>query len=734
MAPRGVVYSSVLPMHLEPGERLGVYEIVSSLGAGGMGEVYKARDLRLGRLVAIKLVSDDLAADRVASNRLAREARLTSSLNHPNIVTVYDVGESDGRPFIVMEFVAGQSLHQALQWQRLKPARVVEIAGQLADGLAVAHAAGIVHRDLKPRNIMLTEAGRPKIVDFGLGKNTAPASGGEDLTMRADDLTDARIIMGTAGYMAPEQVAGMAIDFRADQFVLGAIIYEMITGRRAFKRDTAVQTMATIVDAEPEPLAEVCPDAPVELVRIVERCLAKDPAHRYASTHDLARDLHDVRWTLDSRTARSGIMPKQTAWRTWWWFATAVVILVASLMIGLLMSNRTGAPLVQARALLDRFDKQPNVEQAIDLLVSFVGATPKDPAARTMLAEAYWRKYEFSALSTRDPALAARAGEQAGAALALDQSYAPVHVVLAMINSGQERYEGALGEAQKAIALDPGLSRAWRELGRVHFRLGQREEARKDFLKAVELDSGDWTARNSLGSFYLNLNQLDQAVAEYERMLALAPDNTRAYNNLGSAFLLQERFDKATEMYERSLSLDKNATAYSNLGAALYQQGRYADAARSFEGAVALPGATFLHWFNLGAACYWAPDQRGRAREAYAIAVKLGEQARTTTKVDPLRLVELASAYAVLALLTDGADANQHRSQAYKRIAEIDQPPRDANLLATLATTYEELGDRSKALDWLGQAIKAGYSLKRIERSPWLKDLRGDERYKGLRN
>ena len=553
-------------MHLEPGDRLGAYEIVSSLGAGGMGEVYKARDLRLGRLVAIKLVSDDLAADRVASDRLAREARLTSSLNHPNIVTVYDVGESDGRPFIVMEFVAGQSLHQALQWQRLKPARAIEIIAQIADGLAVAHAAGIVHRDLKPRNIMLTEAGSPKIVDFGLGKSMAPASGGDDLTMRADDLTDARVVIGTAGYMAPEQVAGKAIDFRADQFVLGAIIYEIFTGRRAFKRDTAVQTMATIVDAEPEPLGELCPEAPVELVRIVERCLAKDPASRYASTHDLARDLHDIRWTLGSRASRSVVLPKKIAWRTWWWIAAAVVVMVASLMIGLLMSARTAAPVAQARALLDRFDKQANVDQAIDLLVSFVGAAPKDPAARTMLAEAYWRKYEFSPPSARDPALAARAGEQAGAALALDQSYAPVHVVLAMINFGHERHEGALGEAQKAIALDPGLSRAWRELGRVHSRLGQREEARKDFLKAVALDPGDWTARNSLGSFYLNLNQFDEAVAEYERMLALAPDNVRAYNNLGSAFLMQERFDKAIEMYERSLSLDKNATAYSNLG------------------------------------------------------------------------------------------------------------------------------------------------------------------------
>jgi eukaryotic-like serine/threonine-protein kinase len=715
-------------MRLEPGERLGAYEIVGSLGAGGMGEVYKARDLRLGRMVAIKLVSDELAADRIASERLAREARLTSLLNHPNIVTVYDVGLSDGRPFIVMEFVAGQSLHLALQWKRLKSASAIEIAAQIADGLAAAHAAGIVHRDLKPRNIMLTEDGRPKIVDFGLGKSTTTVSAG-DSTMGADDLTDTMMVVGTSGYMAPEQVASKAIDFRADQFVLGLIIYEMISGRRAFKRDTPVLTMAAIVEAEPDPLAELCPDAPIEVIRIVERCLAKDPASRYASTQDLARDLRDVRWQSGSRASTSGVLPKPAPWRAWRWITAAVVVLVAALTIALLVSDRAGGRLSQARALLNRYDKQANVDQAVRLLLPLVEAKPEDPAAHTMLAEGYWRQYEYSA---RDSALADRAGKQAGNALTLDQSYAPVHVVLAMINLGLDRADGALGEAQRAISLDPNLSRAWRELGRVHFRLGQRAEAEKDFREAVALDPDDWTAHNSLGSLYLNLNRLDEAIAEYERMQALAPDNTRAYNNLGSAYLLQERFDKATEMYERSLSLDKNATAYSNLGTALYQQGRYDDAARSFEGAVALPGATFLHWFNLGAACYWAPDQRARAKEAYATAIKLGEQARTAAKADPSRLVELASGYAVLALLSEGPEAKQHRDHAYRLIGSIEQLPRDATFLATLATTYEELGDRSKALDYLGQSIRAGYSIKRIERSPWLRELRTDERYSRL--
>ena len=308
-------------MRLEPGQRVGVYEIVGSLGAGGMGEVYQARDTRLGRLVAIKFVSDELAADRTASERLAREARLTSLLNHPNIVTVHDVGELDGRPFIVMEFVAGQSLHAALQWERLKPGRVIEIASQVADGLAVAHAAGIVHRDLKPRNIMLTEDGRAKIVDFGVGKTSRPAPGAEDPTFHAGGFTDTFVVVGTAGYMAPEQVTSKPIDFRADQFALGAIVYEMITGRRAFKRETPVQTMAAIVDTEPESIGELAADTPIELVTIVERCLAKDPAKRYASTQDLARDLREVPVLTGSRTSRSSVALKPAPRRRWRWVA-----------------------------------------------------------------------------------------------------------------------------------------------------------------------------------------------------------------------------------------------------------------------------------------------------------------------------------------------------------------------------------------------------------------------------
>ena len=717
-------------MPLATGQRVGVYEIVGSLGSGGMGEVYQARDTRLDRTVAIKFVSEEFASDRTSAERLVREARLTSRLNHPNIVTVHDVGELDSRPFIVMEFVAGQSLHAALLEGRFKPARAIDIAGQVADGLSAAHAAGVVHRDLKPRNIMLTEDGRAKIVDFGIGKTSSNVPGADDPTLEAGR-TDTLKAAGTPGYMAPEQVAGRLIDFRADQFALGAIVYEMITGRRAFKRETTAQTMAAIIEVDPAPIAEVSPGAPDGLITIIERCLAKDAAQRYASTQDLARDLRDLRGTSPgSRTSRTTVAAKSGRRR--WIVGTAVVAVVVALTIaaGWLAWSRVNGPLSEARALLVRYDKSANVDRAIALLTP-LASSQSSPDIHTLLAEAYCRKFE----TLKDPALADRAGEQAGLALTIDQSYAPAHVVLAMINAGQRRFDGALGEAQRAVALDGKSSHAWRELGRAQFQLGRRDEAEKAFRSAVALDPGDWTAHNALGTLYFNLNKFDDAATEYERMLALAPDNIRAYNNLGSAYLNQERFDKASEMFERSLSLDRSATAYSNLGTALYYQGRYADAARSYEGGVALPDATFLHWFNLGAACYWVPDLRGRAKEAYERAIALGEEQRAAApKVDASLVAQLASSEAVLALLTDGAVADAHRARARKMLDIAQQEPTsNPGLLATIAETYEELADRTKALDVLGQAIRAGYPMGKIERSPWLRELRADERYGRLK-
>jgi TolB-like protein/predicted Ser/Thr protein kinase len=273
-----------------PGCVVGAYVLDELLGKGGMGEVYRARDQRLNRTVAIKFVSADKAADAGAAERLANEARVNSALNHPGIVTVYDIGRYRGRPFIVMEFVDGETLLARLKRGPVKLREALALGAQIAAALAAAHVEGVVHRDLKPQNIMLTTDGRAKIVDFGLGmmmqrdsRNAALATS-ETETMRLS-------LQGTVGYMSPEQASGLPPDLRADQFALGAILYEMVSGRRAFARRTDVQTLSDIIDGEPVPLSTLCPNAPPALVAIVYRCLQKNPRDRYASTIDLAHDL-----------------------------------------------------------------------------------------------------------------------------------------------------------------------------------------------------------------------------------------------------------------------------------------------------------------------------------------------------------------------------------------------------------------------------------------------------------
>ena len=250
-----------------------------------MGEVYRARDSRLGRIVAVKVLRPDVAADPDRIERFEREARAASALNHPNIVTIYDVGVEGGMSYIAMEWVDGSALRDLVA--RAKPQAiptVVSIGAQIADGLGVAHAAGIVHRDLKPENVMVTADGLVKILDFGLAKLVAP--GDEAMSQLATESggTAAGALLGTVGYMSPEQAAGRIVDHRSDQFALGVILYELATGVRAFKRDSVVQTLAAIIEDEPEPLEVRNPQAPSQLSKVIARCLSKKPADRYEST------------------------------------------------------------------------------------------------------------------------------------------------------------------------------------------------------------------------------------------------------------------------------------------------------------------------------------------------------------------------------------------------------------------------------------------------------------------
>jgi len=279
-------------MPLHENAMLGPYQIIGLIGEGGMGAVYRAKDTRLGRDVAVKVLTQVAFSDRERLLRFEQEARATGMLNHPNLLTVYDVGRDDeGNPFLVTELLEGETLRSRLDRGPLSPRKAVEAALQLALGLAAAHEKGIVHRDLKPDNIFLTRDGRLKILDFGIAKLTNARPDGPTFEMAA---TEPGMVLGTVGYMSPEQVRGEAVDHRSDIFSLGTIFFEMLTGTRAFKRNSAIETLSAILREEPPDLTELLPTIPPALERLVRRCLEKDRDHRFQAAQDLAFNLETL--------------------------------------------------------------------------------------------------------------------------------------------------------------------------------------------------------------------------------------------------------------------------------------------------------------------------------------------------------------------------------------------------------------------------------------------------------
>jgi Tol biopolymer transport system component len=329
-------------MTLTAATRLGPYEILAPLGAGGMGEVYRARDPRLGREVAIKVLPEALADDPSRLGRFEREAKATGALNHPHILAIHDIGEHERRPYVVYELLEGQTLGERMSEGPLPSHEALTWATQVAQGLAAAHAKGIVHRDLKPENLFLTEAGPLKILDFGLAKVARPEADSdasidpEDLTAARESLTAEGAVLGTVGYMSPEQVKGERADHRSDIFSLGVVLYEMLSGRRPFKGGTAPETMAAILKEDPPALAEEEVSPPI--AEVVERCLAKEPDERFQSAHDLALALEVLAASVaETRSAVATFAPARTPvrWGRRLLLLASALVVVAGAVLGL---------------------------------------------------------------------------------------------------------------------------------------------------------------------------------------------------------------------------------------------------------------------------------------------------------------------------------------------------------------------------------------------------------------
>jgi eukaryotic-like serine/threonine-protein kinase len=361
------------------GRTLDHYQIESKLGEGGMGVVYKARDIQLNRTVAAKVLPPDKIADPARRERFVREARAASALNHPNIVAIYDIRSEEGVDFIVMEFVEGRTLDEAIPAKGMRVGAALKCAVQIADALARAHGAGILHRDIKPSNVMITGEGRVKILDFGLAKLADPVESSPDAPTMTRPLTEEGVVVGTASYMSPEQAEGREVDARSDIFSFGTVLYEMLTGRKPFGGDSWLAILTHILREDPTPPCQLVPEIPPELEKAVLRCLRKDPARRYQTMADLKVALEDLETESASGPQAAVVSAKApSSWRSWVWAAAALVLVAAAFFAWRARRAPTSAEPLRAIALttLPGFEFYPSFSPDGDD-VAFTWTEPK---------------------------------------------------------------------------------------------------------------------------------------------------------------------------------------------------------------------------------------------------------------------------------------------------------------------------------------------------------------------
>jgi len=605
---------------IQAGEQIGPYEVIAPLGVGGMGEVYRARDAKLGRDVALKILPVDLASHPDSLRRFEQEARAASALNHPNIITVYDIGRSAPLTWIAMELVDGQDLRMLLDAGPLSPKQALRIAVKIADGLAAAHDRGIAHRDLKPENVMVTGDGLLKILDFGLAKQSG--------VLKPNDATVPQTtpgsVFGTVGYMSPEQASGKETDYRSDQFSFGIILYELLTRRRPFDRETTPETMTAIIREEVQPLSEVDASIPIEVERIVDRCLAKDRRERYASTRDLAHDLREVRDALSHRSHPSHRSQPELRRRS-----SRSATLTFSLAVLLAVSFGVAAfQFVRAR-------KEPPKASGGSIAVlpfrDLSGTTDGGVLADGMTATVASRLGSLRELRVV-PALH-------------DEIVAPGNDWrrIAASRGAVLVLQGTLARAGNDLQLDL-------ELGDV--REGKKIAARRvagslDRLFTMEADAADAVASalglaipqrdvtagldgpdqrklvEALGLLERLKDQaaIDGAIVRLEELLAHARDSALINSLLGKAYLLRYRdtrqsafLEQASVFAERAVRLDdSSANAHVTLGELRQSQGRLEEAEGAFARALQLkPG---MPEAILGAANASAAAGRGAEAE-----------------------------------------------------------------------------------------------------------------------
>ena len=723
------------------GRNLRQYVITGHLGQGGMGEVWLARDTTLERDVALKILpgGDSDAATR--KERFFREAKAASALNHPNIITIYEINSDQGIDFIAMEFVEGSTLGALMQQGSLSIEVVKRLATQIAEAVGRAHRAGIVHRDLKPGNIMVTNDGLVKVLDFGLAKRTHardPDEATAAVTQAA--LTKAGSTVGTLGYMSPEQAIGDVVDARSDVFSFGVIVYEMLAGRLPFLGKTLSEVLRELHFAEPPSIASLRAEVPSRLRDVVAKALQKKPADRFPDMSEVAVVLGGGT-SSDAATSAFDAPPRPVAppaprSRPRLIAAGLIVVLSAGVLAAWRFGGREAPPATTptasaaapvdtfemtraAAALLGRLDRDGNADRAITQLKRVLAEDPKSAIAHAHLSSAYLRKQQ----TTPDSQWMELARENAQRAIELNGDLAAGHSAMGFVHL--QAAEGAEAEAafQRAVDQDPMNPLPHLGLALNFVAQSQDTAAEAAFQKAIAVAPLEWRAHSEYAQFHFRRARYTESVTHWEAALKATPDNVVVLRSLGGAYFYVDRPDDAASTLQRALEVRPAAGIYTNLGTIRFFQGRYSDAVAAFEKAVELSGNSHLFWGNLGDGYRWAPGRRNDAPSAYRRAIALVDQEIAKKQGD----ADLESRRAVyLVKLGD-------RPAALRGVEGVaGRTSLTPLVLFRVVMVYELAGERDRALGALERALQAGYPVRDLATEPELTALRADARYQRL--
>ena len=713
------------------------------MGAGGMGVVYRARDTLLERAVALKVLPADAMADENRQRRFLQEARAASALNHPHIVTIYDVIHEDGVYAIVMELIDGMSLEALVARGPVPLQQALAIARQIADALSVAHAAGIVHRDLKPANVIVTARGQAKVLDFGIAKLDPMRGTGTESDGTRTALTMAGAVIGTAAYMSPEQARGEPVDARTDVFSLGVVLYEMLSGRSPFAAASITAVLHKLIYEQPPDLTTTPGlDVPRAVSATVDRALAKNPGERYQSMDAVGAALDAITaGRTPSTEMPAASAPAATTSRRRTLSMVAVGILLMTIAAALLVGARkagwwggsekpagtTPAAIAQlpttpfeafkmGQAFLDRYDRDGYADRSIEAFQRAVDLKPDYAAAYAGLGLAYWRKYR----EQRDRSWIDKAEPNARRAVELEPQLTIATVSLASVNTELGHYDAAATALDAALVRDPESADLLGTRANLHFRRRNFPAAVSDIRKAGAVRPGDWSLPLLEGVILITAAKPAEAVPALERASTLAPDSALVFRNLGAAYHALGRYGDATRSFQRALEIRADPSVYSNLGTAYFFQGLYGDAVTAFEQARKLRPNDFRAWANLADGYRFIPARKTESLEAYTRALQLiDEQLASAPKDD-----DLLTRRVVMMAKRGDCDAALAASQAIA--AQSGRGPAGSY---RLGVAHEVCERRDDAVVNVLKALEGGYPADEVARDPELVKFREDLRY-----